>query len=74
MTRQDLGKLLTISEAAALLNTSERFPRRLIEERRIVFVKLGRHVRIPERELDAFIVASIVPRITINGYERGRAA
>ena len=28
-------QLLTLSEVAAILGTSERFPRRLIEERRI---------------------------------------
>jgi excisionase family DNA binding protein len=38
----------TVKEAAERLNTSERFPRRLIEERRIVFVHIGRNVRIPE--------------------------
>ncbi|ACY95648.1 excisionase family DNA-binding protein [Thermomonospora curvata] len=31
-------RLLTVAEAAELLNTSERFPRRLIAERRIRFV------------------------------------
>jgi excisionase family DNA binding protein len=39
-------RLLTLSEIAAILGTSERFPRRLIAERRIEFVKVGRHVRI----------------------------
>ncbi|GAB2481440.1 helix-turn-helix domain-containing protein [Nocardiopsis aegyptia] len=51
------GRLLTVTQAAELLNTSERYPRRLIEERRITFVKVGRHVRIPESALDEFITA-----------------
>jgi len=58
-------RLLTVSEAADILRTSERFPRRLIEERRIRFVRVGRHVRIPESALREFIAAGLVePAIT----------
>jgi excisionase family DNA binding protein len=53
-------RLLTVAQAAERLGTTERFPRRLIAERRITFVKLGTHVRIPERALDDFIAASTV--------------
>lgn len=48
-------ELLTVDEAAAVLNTPPRFIRRLIAERRIVFHHVGRHVRIARRDLDAFI-------------------
>ncbi|MFF8832289.1 helix-turn-helix domain-containing protein [Streptomyces sp. NPDC015131] len=48
-------RLLTVDQVAELLGTSVRFPRRLIEERRITFVKVGRHVRIPEPAVEAFI-------------------
>jgi excisionase family DNA binding protein len=48
-------RLLTVAEAAEVLNTKERFPRRLIAERRIRFVHVGRHVRIPESALQDFI-------------------
>ena len=66
------GKLLTVEEAAERLNTTVRFPRRLIEERRIAFVHVGRNVRIPEAALDAFIAAGLVePIITTR---RRRAA
>jgi excisionase family DNA binding protein len=34
--------------------------RRLIAERRIAYMKLGRHVRIAARDLDAFILAGRV--------------
>jgi excisionase family DNA binding protein len=54
-------RLLTVAEAAERLGTTERFPRRLIAERRITFVKLGSHVRIPETALDDLITASTVP-------------
>ena len=53
-------RLLTVAEAAERLGTTERFPRRLIAERRITFVKLGTHVRIPETALDEYIAASTV--------------
>jgi excisionase family DNA binding protein len=53
-------RLLTVRQAAELLGTSERFPRRLIAERRIRFVRVGRHVRIPESALGEFIAAGVV--------------
>jgi len=37
------------------MSTSTRFIRRLIAERRIAYVKIGRHVRITEADLGAFI-------------------
>ena len=52
--------LLTVEAAAARLSTSPRFVRRLIAERRIEFVKVGRHVRISECALDGFINAGRV--------------
>ena len=58
-------RLLTIAEAAEVLNTSQRFPRRLIEERRIRFIRVGpRHVRIPESALREFIQAGQVEPVT----------
>ena len=41
-----MDRLLTVEQVAEVLGTTVRFPRRLIEERRITFVKVGRHVRI----------------------------
>jgi excisionase family DNA binding protein len=58
-------RLLTVAQAAELLATSERFPRRLIAERRIRFVRLGRHVRIPESALREFIAAGLVEPMTV---------
>jgi excisionase family DNA binding protein len=52
--------LLTVEEAAARLNTGARFVRRLIAERRITFVHVGRHVRVPEAAVAAFIEANTV--------------
>ncbi|MEV0145205.1 MULTISPECIES: helix-turn-helix domain-containing protein [unclassified Nonomuraea] len=55
-----MDRLLTVEEAAELLNTTTRFVRRLIAERRIEFVKLGRPVRIRESALIAYVVAGTV--------------
>jgi excisionase family DNA binding protein len=53
-------KLLTMEDAAERLGTSVRFVRRLIAERRIAYVKLGRHVRIAERDLINFVTTGRV--------------
>ncbi|MEU8278257.1 excisionase family DNA-binding protein [Microbispora bryophytorum] len=59
-----MDPLLTVQQAAARLNTSVRFVRRLVAERRIEFVKVGRHVRISESALIAFVVAGTVAPLT----------
>lgn len=53
-------RLLNVAQAADRLGTGERFARRLISERRIRFVHVGRHVRIPESALADFIAANTV--------------
>jgi excisionase family DNA binding protein len=56
--------LLTVTEAAQRLGTTPRFVRRLVAERRIPYVKLGTHVRLDDRDIDAFIAAGrIDPQI-----------
>ena len=55
-----LDKLLTVEEAAERLGTSTRFVRRLVAERRIAYVKVGRHVRLDPTDVEAFIAASRV--------------
>lgn len=47
--------LLAVPDAAAKLATSERWVRRAIAERRLPFVKVGRHVRFRPEDLDAYI-------------------
>lgn len=56
-------KYLSIREVAERLGTTERFPRRLIEERRIEFTRFGRHVRIAESVLNDYIAACTVAPI-----------
>ncbi|MGW1497267.1 helix-turn-helix domain-containing protein [Streptomyces mirabilis] len=57
-------RYLSVDQVAEVLGTSARFPRRLIAERRITFVKVGRHVRIPESAVDAYITEHTVQPIT----------
>ncbi|MEU5963864.1 excisionase family DNA-binding protein [Micromonospora parva] len=63
---------MTVAEVAVRLGTTERFPRRLIAERRIRFVKVGAHVRIPESALTEFIAAGTVEPITVE-WSDGKA-
>jgi excisionase family DNA binding protein len=58
-------RLLTVAEVAELLGTTERFPRRLIADRRIRFVRVGRHVRIPESAVREFVTAGTVESVTV---------
>jgi len=71
-SRPALERLLTVAEVAELLGTSERFPRRLVAERRIRFVRIGRHVRVSESALREFIEAGLVEPTSPG--ERGRVA
>jgi excisionase family DNA binding protein len=57
-------RYLSVDQVADVLGTSARFPRRLIAERRITFVKVGRHVRIPESAVHAYITEHTVEPIT----------
>ncbi|MFE0806750.1 excisionase family DNA-binding protein [Streptomyces mutabilis] len=65
---------LSVDQVAELLGTTPRFPRRLIEERRIRYVKVGRHVRIPESAVDEFLRARTVEPIRRSRSRYGRAA
>jgi excisionase family DNA binding protein len=65
-------QLLSVEAAAERLDTKPRFIRRLIAERRIEFVRVGRHVRISESALAEFIEAGRVA--PVSGSRRGRAA
>jgi excisionase family DNA binding protein len=47
--------LMGVDEAARLLGTSPRFIRRLVQDRRIAYYKLGGHVRLSKADLIGFI-------------------
>lgn len=52
--------LLTVAQAGEYLGTGERFVRRLITERRIGYVKVGKYVRLERSTLDALVDAGRV--------------
>jgi excisionase family DNA binding protein len=55
MTTPSARTLLTVDEAAGRLGTSVRFIRRHRAERRLPFVKLGKHLRIDSLDLEDYI-------------------
>ncbi|MET8247284.1 excisionase family DNA-binding protein [Streptomyces sp. NPDC005202] len=67
-------RYLSVDQVAELLGTTARFPRRLIEERRIRYVKVGRHVRIPVSAVEEFIASHTVEPRRRPGARYGRAA
>ncbi|MFC9065096.1 excisionase family DNA-binding protein [Streptomyces harbinensis] len=67
-------RFLSVDQVAEVLGTTVRFPRRLIAERRITFVKVGRHVRIPESALREFLEARTVRPVQRRGRRYGKAA
>ena len=69
-----MDQLLTPQEAADRLGTSLRFVRRLVLERRIPFIKLGRHVRIATSDLEAFIATGRVEAGSVPSSARRRSA
>ncbi len=57
---KDGTRLLTTDEVAVMLGTGPRFVRRLVTERRIPFIKVGRHVRFTASDVTDFIEAGRV--------------
>jgi len=69
--RQAADVMLTVAEVAEWLGVARGFVYRLIHQRRIKFVKVGRHVRIAESAVQDFIAAGTV-QSTLR--RRGRVA
>ncbi len=62
-TVDDLNQgLIDIGDVATLLGRSERFVRRLVEENRISFVKVGKYVMFRRSDVDEWIDARTVPQ------------
>ncbi|HWA65081.1 MAG TPA: helix-turn-helix domain-containing protein [Mycobacteriales bacterium] len=55
-----MSALLSVDDVATELGTPVRFVRRLIQERRIRFHKIGKYVRISRHDLEAFVAAAVV--------------
>jgi excisionase family DNA binding protein len=57
------GDLLTVEQAADYLNITDHFVRRLIRERRIPFLKVGRLVRLRRTDLEDYLTTCAVPAV-----------
>lgn len=57
----DDGRLLTVAEAADALGVGVRMVRRLVAERRLEFLRVGRHIRVRESAVRRFLEAATVP-------------
>lgn len=55
---------MTSGEVAAVLRKTERFVRRLVAERRIAYVKVGRAVRFEPAAVAAYIESNRVVPVT----------
>ncbi len=55
MTDHTSEELIGIEQLASRLGVSDRFVRRLVEERRIAFHKIGRYVRFDRSDVDDWI-------------------
>jgi excisionase family DNA binding protein len=64
-----MDRLLSVDQAAEVFGTSAQFPRKLIAQRRIGFVRVGRLVRIPESVIREYIETQTVEPIA---SRRGR--
>lgn len=59
--------LLDVRGAAQHMGVTERFMRRLVEERRIPYYKVGKFVRFSEEDLDSFLTSvRILPKKEVN--------
>lgn len=56
-------ELLTLTEAAERLSVTPRMMRRLYYERRVPFVRVGKHIRFRPVDLDNYIEANVVAAV-----------
>lgn len=63
---------LTVAMAAEYLGTGERFVRRLVAERRVVFYKVGSHVRFTVADLEAFVQEGRIEPVEVR-WSAGKA-
>jgi excisionase family DNA binding protein len=70
MKGEHVDELLTGDEVAARLKTTPRFVRRLVAQRRIEYVKVGRLVRFPAAAVADYIERNKVAPIDRNKIRR----
>lgn len=68
----DPGHLLSKADVARITGTSERFVQRLIQERRLPTVKVGRYVRVWPADLEAYLSRQTRPASPAHAGEEAR--
>lgn len=68
----DLTELLDVHDLAKVLGVGERYVYRLVNERRIPFVKLGRYIRFDADDVRAWLSEARVPPTLPGSRERRR--
>ncbi|WP_280471421.1 helix-turn-helix domain-containing protein [Nocardia cyriacigeorgica] len=66
------AQYLSVPEAAVYLGTGVRFIRRLVAERRVVFYKVGGHIRFRVSDLEAYVEAGRVEPVEVR-WQGGKA-
>ena len=61
-TTDDMGALLDIPAVAERLGVTERFVRRLVEENRVTYHKVGKFVRFYQQDITDWIAEGRVER------------
>ena len=62
-----MERLLSVHEVAEILGTADGFVRRLVAERRIRFVKVGKHLRFSADAVAEYIALGTVQRVVVRG-------
>jgi excisionase family DNA binding protein len=62
-----MDKLLTIPEFAEHLRVTVAMVRRMVLEKRVSIIKIGRLVRVPHSELERLIAEGTRPATPVNG-------
>jgi excisionase family DNA binding protein len=55
--------LLDVASLAERLGVTERFVRRLVAERRVPFLKLGKFIRFDPRAIESWLDSATVPEL-----------
>jgi excisionase family DNA binding protein len=59
-------QLLTVPETSVVLGISERMMWKLVYEREIESIRIGRLVKITKKAIEEYIASKVVPRKRIN--------
>jgi excisionase family DNA binding protein len=71
---QNEPALLTLTEAAAYLRVHRRTMTRLLQERQVPGVKIGRQWRVRKADLDAYVTPAVSTMARLDALDRSAVA